>query len=92
VNGSIVDIIAGLPPKLVCQCHAIFRLTDKGEIHTSNMHIRIIPNPGTKHLIAITGGTGDFRTVRGSGTIEHINDTDTLIVLNAMVDPPTPSR
>jgi len=87
VNGSIVDIIVAIPPKLVVQAHVIFRLTD-GEIHASNMHIRAIPNPGVRHLIAITGGTGKYRTARGSGTIEHINDTDTTVVLNVMVDPP----
>jgi hypothetical protein len=87
VNGAIVDIIAGIPPKLVCQASVIFRLKD-GEIHATNMHIRLIPNPGVKHLIAITGGTGEFRTARGSGTFEHINDTDTVVVLNVMVDPP----
>jgi hypothetical protein len=87
VNGAIVDIIPEVPPKLVCQVHVIFRF-EQGEIHTSNMHVRLIPNPGVKHLIAVTGGTGDYRTARGSGTIEHVNDTDTLVVLNVMVDPP----
>jgi hypothetical protein len=87
VNGSIVDIIPEVPPKLVCQVHAIYRF-DQGEIHASNMHIRTIPNPGVKHLIAVTGGTGDYRTARGSGTIEHVTATDTLVVLNVMVDPP----
>ena len=87
VSGAIVDIIVGIPPKLVTQVHAIFRLAG-GEIHANNMHIRTIPNPGVKHLVAVTGGTGDYRTARGSGTIEHTTDTDTEVVLNVMVDPP----
>lgn len=87
VRGVIVDIIVGLPPKLVVQASAIFRF-GADEIHTSNMHIRTIPNPGTRHLIAITGGTGAYRTARGSGTIEHVTDTDTVVVLNVFVDPP----
>ena len=78
---------AAIPPKLVTQVSVIFRLTD-GEIHCTNMHIRLIPNPGVTHLIAITGGTGAYRTARGSGTIEHVTDTDTTVVLNVMVDPP----
>ena len=87
VRGAIVDIIVGLPPKLVVQATAIFRLAD-GELHTSNMHIRTIPNPGVRHLVAITGGTGAYRTARGSGTIEHVTGTDTAVVLNVFVDPP----
>jgi hypothetical protein len=88
VNGAIVDIIPAAPPRLVVQVNVIFRLAD-GEIHATNMHVRAIPNPGVKHLIAVTGGTGAYRTARGSGTIEHATDTDTLVVLNVMVDPPT---
>lgn len=88
VHGSIVDILVEIPPKIVVQAHAIFRFPSIGEIHTTNMHIRQIPNPGVRHFVAITGGTGDYRTARGSGTIEHVHDTDTLVVLNVMVDPP----
>lgn len=87
VNGSIVDVILGVPPQLVVQAHVIFRLPD-GEIHTSNMHVRTIPNPGVQHLVAITGGTAAYRTARGSGTIEHTTDKDTTVVLNVLVDPP----
>ena len=87
LNGAIVDLIFGVPTKLVAQVHAIFRLA-QGEIHTSNMHTRVIPNPGVRHHIAVTGGTVAYRTARGSGTIEHITDTDTLVVLNVTVDPP----
>lgn len=87
VRGSIVDIIAGIPPKLVVAANAVYRLPD-GEIHASNMHIRMIPNPGVRHVIAITGGTGAYRTARGSGTIEHVADNETSVVLNVMVDPP----
>lgn len=87
VRGAIVDIILGVPPKIVVQVNVIFRLAD-GEIHTSNMHIRTIPNPGTRHLIAITGGTGAYRTARGSGTIEHVTADNTAVVLNVIVDPP----
>jgi hypothetical protein len=90
VSGAVVDIIAGIPVKLVTQVSVIFRLTD-GEIHASNMHIRLIPNPGVLHLIAITGGTGAYRTARGSGTIEHVTDTDTTVVLNVLVDQPAGS-
>jgi hypothetical protein len=38
-------------------------------------------------VLAITGGTSAYRTARGSGTIEHLTDTDTAVVLNVMVDP-----
>ncbi len=87
VRGAIVDIIVGIPPKIVVQASVIFRLAD-GEIHASNMHIRTIPNPGVRHLIAVTGGTGAYRTARGSGTIEHVTADDTAVVLNVIVDPP----
>lgn len=85
VSGAIVDIIAGIPIKLVTQVSVIFRLPD-GEIHATNMHIRLIPNPGVLHAVAITGGTGMYRTARGAGTIEHATDTDTNIVLEVFVD------
>jgi hypothetical protein len=65
VRGQIVDIIVAIPPKLVVQTNVIFRLAD-GELHASNMHIRVIPNPGVRHLIAITGGTGAYRTARAA--------------------------
>jgi hypothetical protein len=87
VRGAIVDIIVALPPKLVVQSSVIFRF-GPDEIHATNMHIRTIPNPGTRHLIPVTGGTGAYRTARGSGTIEHVTDTDTAVVLNVFVDPP----
>jgi hypothetical protein len=90
VSGAIVDIIVGIPPKLVTQVSIIFRL-QAGEIHATNMHIRAIPNPGVKHVLAITGGTSGYRTARGSGTIEHVTDTDTTVVLNVMVDPAGPN-
>lgn len=87
VRGSIVDIIAGIPPKLVVQANAIYRLPD-GEIHVSNMHLRLVPNTGVRHPIAITGGTNAYRTARGSGSIEYVAETQTKVVLNVMVDPP----
>jgi hypothetical protein len=86
-QGAVVDVLTGTPPRIVTQENLIFRFPGVGELHTSTLHTRVIPSPDVRHFIAITGGTGDYRTARGSGTFVHVNETDLAIVLNAMVDP-----
>ncbi|WP_091290980.1 hypothetical protein [Amycolatopsis xylanica] len=84
VNGMVVDIIPGLPVKLVVQNKIVLRLPD-GELHLNNMHIREIPSPGKTFAIAVIGGTGKYRTARGDGIGEHATDTDTKITLNLVL-------
>ncbi|MFD8495532.1 hypothetical protein [Amycolatopsis sp. NPDC059657] len=84
VNGMVVDIIPGLPLKIVVQNKIVLRLPD-GELHLNNMHIREIPGPGKTFPIAVIGGTGKYRTARGDGTGEHATDTDTKVTLNLVL-------
>ncbi|WP_370948235.1 hypothetical protein AB5J62_11740 [Amycolatopsis sp. cg5] len=84
VHGMVVDIIAGLPVKVVIQTKIVYRLPD-GELHLSSMHIREIPSPGKTFPVAVIGGTGKYRTARGDGTGEHATDTDTKITLNLVL-------
>lgn len=85
LTSMVVDVIVGVPLQLVVHSNVIFRITGGlavGEIHTSNMHIRVVPQPGVTHVLAIVGGTGAYRTAQGDGTIEHVTLTDTKVVLN----------
>ncbi|KAA2264857.1 hypothetical protein F0L68_07210 [Solihabitans fulvus] len=86
LSSMIVDVIVGLPLKIVVHSKVVFRITGGGfgvgEIHVSNMHIRVVPEPGVKHVLAIVGGTGAYSTAQGDGQMEYVTATDTSVVLN----------
>jgi hypothetical protein len=71
LTGMVVDVIVDVPPKIVVHLKLVFRLPG-GEIHASSMQIRVVPEPGKLHPMAIVGGTGIYASARGEGTIEHV--------------------
>jgi hypothetical protein len=83
--GMVVDVIVDVPPKIVISAKAIFRLP-LGEIHASSMQLWKVPEAGTKHPMAIVGGTGAYSTARGEGTIEHVTADLSAVTLQVAVD------
>lgn len=84
VNSMVVELVTGPPPTIVTHDKAILRLSG-GEVHVSTMHLRTVPNPGKQFPVAIVGGTGDYRTIVGDGTLEYTTADDTTIILNYSV-------
>jgi hypothetical protein len=85
LTGMVVDVILDLPPKLVVHLKLVFRLPG-GEIHASSMQIRLIPEPGKLHPMAIVGGTGIYASARGEGTIEHVTADVSAITMQITTD------
>jgi hypothetical protein len=50
------------------------------------MRIRKIPDPGTKHPLAIDGGTGIYRSARGEGTLEYTTADVSTVSLTVVTD------
>jgi hypothetical protein len=80
LTGMVVDVIVDVPPKIVVHLKLVFRLPG-GEIHASSMQIRVIPEPGKLHPMAIVGGTGIYASARGEGTIEHVTTEVSAITM-----------
>jgi hypothetical protein len=85
VTGMVVDVIVAVPPEIVVQVKAIFRLPG-GEIHCGGMQIRKVPEPGTRHPLAIDGGTGIYRSARGEGTLEYTTADVSTVRLTVVTD------
>ena len=72
VTGSVVNITADTPPKIVVQSHIVLRFPFKGELHLSTMHVRVLPSP-IDNPVSIIGGTGTYANARGDGTLNYPN-------------------
>jgi hypothetical protein len=70
VLGTVVNITADTPPKTVVQCEIVLRMPFKGELHLSTMHTMVLPSP-VDNPLAIVGGTAQYATARGDGTINY---------------------
>jgi hypothetical protein len=81
VNSMVVELVLGPPPTIVTHDQPILRFAG-GEIHCSTMHERTVPNPGVRFPIAVLGGTGDYRSAAGEGTLEYTTADVTTITLN----------
>lgn len=85
LTGMVVDLVVEVPPKVVVLLKLVFRLPG-GEIHGSSMQVRVVPEPGKLHPMAITGGTGIYASASGEGTIEHVTSEVTAITLQVTTD------
>jgi hypothetical protein len=68
--GTVVNITADSPPKTVVQCGIVLRMPFKGELHLSTVHPMVLPSP-VNNPLAIVGGTANYATARGDGTISY---------------------
>lgn len=69
VGDSFVMCVNQFPPA-GSQCEAVTRLEGRGDITFQGLAPRDISEDFT---IAVTGGTGDFRNVRGEATLELVS-------------------
>ncbi|WP_165436213.1 hypothetical protein [Amycolatopsis suaedae] len=65
IRATIIDVVGSGPPRVLVQSSLVFRFS-AGDVHGSAMHTWLAPS-GTVHTMAITGGTGAYRTSRGDG-------------------------
>ncbi|HEY0498582.1 MAG TPA: hypothetical protein VGD48_22770 [Kutzneria sp.] len=70
--GTVVNVTADNPAKLIVQMKIVLRLTagGKGELHLSSMHPMVVPSP-VQNPLAVVGGTGQYTNARGEGTIAY---------------------
>ena len=60
----------------LANCTGVVRLGDRGTITFA-----FVNTPPPHKVLALTGGSGHFRTVRGDGTLDEMNDgTGTLVL------------
>ena len=70
--GTVVNVTADNPAKLIVQMKIVLRLTagGKGELHLSSMHPMVLPSP-VQNPLAVVGGTGQYANAKGEGTIAY---------------------
>lgn len=80
VNGSSVGDEVGscvvVDPTGLSNCTGVVQLTGRGTIAFA-----FVSSPPPHKVLAVTGGSGQFRTVRGEGTLDENEDhTGTLVL------------
>ena len=70
ITGTVVDVTKDTPPKILVQSQIVLRLNNKGELHLSTMHVRVVPSP-VENPVVIVGGTDSYANAHGDGTISY---------------------
>jgi hypothetical protein len=80
VNGSSVADEVGscvvVDPTGPSNCTAVIQLTGRGTIAFA-----FVNSPPPHKVLAVTGGSGQFREVRGDGTLDENDDQTGTVVL-----------
>jgi len=81
--GTVVNLTADNPAKLIVQMKLVLRLSAaaKGELHLSSMHAMVVPSP-VQNPLAIVGGTGQYANARGDGSISYPTPDRINLTLN----------